>query len=326
MKLIDFLNNSSNTLYNFQKNYIDLIKTEKYSKQIIQINLNYTDKIIDIIKDIIKKRTEIDNDFEPYNLIILSINPDCDFPPPKMDIFKYQDLLLNSKNDNENQKKQLELETMPYLDKINIDKINEIPSEIKHIFCHALGYNNPRYNMIPLGRDFRNNEFFSHIDTLPRSNKNIICYYNCTLPPNKIHWYGMIRKHIYDMIINKKINFITIEYCTSGPRIFNKNNILNYYKKILASKFMICPRGCGLDSYRIWDCIYLGCIPIVEKYQGYQHFDDLPILFIDHWKEIGNLTEEYLNSKWNEMIHTDYNYNKLDLSYWEQNIISKVKI
>ena len=233
MKLIDFLNSSPNNPYSFQNNYIDLIKmqtlfsklAEKYPKRIINIQLNYSDNIIDTIKGILSSAKQNNKDNSNDNFIILSINPDCDFPPPKMEIFKYQDFKLNN---IENQKKQIELDNMMYINKININRIDEIPLEIKHIFCHSLGYLNNRYNMIPLGRDFKNINYFNYIDTLPKVNKTIICYYNCTLPPNQIHWYGMIRKNIYNMIIENKQKFIEIEYCNVGPRIYNNKTIINY--------------------------------------------------------------------------------------------------
>ena len=83
---------------------------------------------------------------------------------------------------------------------------------------------------------------------------------------------------------------------------------------------MICPRGCGLDTYRMWDCLYFGCIPIVVKYDGYDDFNDMPILFVDKWEDYLNLTEEYLTNKWKEMLEKSYNYDKLKFSWWENKI------
>ena len=58
-----------------------------------------------------------------------------------------------------------------------------------------------------------------------------------------------------------------------------------YYKQISESKFAICPRGCGIQSYRFWDCIALGCVPIVEHYNSYDEMNDLPILVIKSIKD-----------------------------------------
>jgi hypothetical protein len=108
-----------------------------------------------------------------------------------------------------------------------------------------------------------------------------------------------------------KENIISTEVTRRDNMDFN-----HFYKQISKSKFSICPRGCGIDTYRLWDCICLGCIPIVEKYGGYENFTDLPILFVESIEDYGKLTEEYLHEKYKEMASRDYNYAKLTFDYW----------
>jgi hypothetical protein len=117
------------------------------------------------------------------------------------------------------------------------------------------------------------------------------------------------------MIKNK--NFILKENIIS-TEIVGRNTMDNtyFYKQISQSKFAICPRGCGIDTYRMWDCICLGCIPIVEKYGGYEQFEDLPVLYIDSLNDYALLTEEYLNNMYNIMMRREYNYSKLTIDYW----------
>lgn len=153
--------------------------------------------------------------------------------------------------------------------------------------------------------------------------RDIICYYNCSIPPETIHWYGRIRSYIYDSIRNK--DFIYCENInTVNLRNFDNAGFSTYYRNLTRSKFMICPRGCGLDTYRIWDCLYMGCVPIVVKYEGYKDFEDLPILFIDKWEDYLTIEEDYLNEKYKEILNTDFNYEKLKFSYWENIIRSAV--
>jgi hypothetical protein len=112
------------------------------------------------------------------------------------------------------------------------------------------------------------------------------------------------------------------------PLITRKGSIYqkgtNETFKISRSKFIIAPRGCSIDSYRLWDAIYFGCIPIVVKYEGYNQFEDLPILFIDKWEDYSELTEEYLNHIWDKFSVMDFNYEKLKFSYWENEITSTI--
>lgn len=319
MKLYDFLTSNTN-LFDFQKNYIDLLKMESLfkklenenenenSNKILYISLNSDTSKDTYLRD--KIRLISNNSTNKNKFIILSTNPDCDFPPPRKEIIAYQDKEFNSEQ-------QHLLDNMNYNDKLDMSVIKSLPDEIAKIFCNAVGFINPKITMIPLGRDFKNRHLFPMLDNLPRNEKNTLCYYNCTLPPKILHWYGMIRTNILQIIKDSKLKFINVEHCNMHPRVYNDSITINYYKKILASKFMICPRGCGIDTYRMWDCIYLGCIPIIEKYEGYKQLEDLPILFIDHWSDIGLITEEYLETKWQEMITQDYNYDKLNMAYWE---------
>ena len=42
----------------------------------------------------------------------------------------------------------------------------------------------------------------------------------------------------------------------------------DHYEETSRSKFMLCPSGLGMDSYRIWESLLLGTIPIVESNAG----------------------------------------------------------
>lgn len=260
------------------------------------------------------KFVNLNNDFDFKNIeneveIIISSNPDCDFPPPKKNIIIEHS--LDSRYGKELQKK---MDNIDYYDKLQLDILDTIPRKIKKIYCHSVGYNIKGVNMIPLGRDWKNKNLFNIADKYNRTNKKILCYYNCTLPPNVTHWYGLIRKYIYNICLTK--SFIYTDYCNIHPRVYTPEINLKYLKNLSDSKFMICPRGCGIDSYRMWDCIFMGCIPIVEKYDGYRQFEDLPILYIDTYKEIETFTEKFLEDKWEEMMGLDYNYDKLTMKYW----------
>lgn len=303
MKLIDFLIDNSI----FADDYISLLKFQTYFETLNKqqkftfLNLNYESDFKDI-----------ENEVE----IIISLNPDCDFPPPKKHIY-----LEKSLNTDEGKDFQKALDKMDYYSKLQLDIIDKIPKNIKKIYCNSVGYNIKEVNMIPIGRDFKNEHLFNITNKYSRNNKSILCYYNCTLPPNCTHWYGLLRKDIYE--ICKKKAFIHNHQCIVHPRNhFHKNDIELYFKTLSQSKFMICPRGCGIDTYRLWDCIFMGCIPIVEKYDGYTQFEDLPIVLINNWRDIETLTEKFLEDKWEEMLNKDYNYDKLTMDYWVKKIES----
>lgn len=94
-----------------------------------------------------------------------------------------------------------------------------------------------------------------------------------------------------------------------------------YLVDLKESKFCFCPRGNGIDTHRMWESLYMGCIPIVKKYHTHDFCHDLPVLFIDEWTEIN---ESYLQSKWEEYSNREWNYEKLKLSYWKRFIENKI--
>jgi len=97
---------------------------------------------------------------------------------------------------------------------------------------------------------------------------------------------------------------------------FNKNKKLDwgyYIDDLSRHKFCISPKGNGVDCHRIWECLYLGVIPIVEKSTQMSYFHDLPILFVDNYD---NISIEYLNQIYKDFQNKSFNMNKLCLSYW----------
>ena len=70
------------------------------------------------------------------------------------------------------------------------------------------------------------------------------------------------------------------------------------YDKTLESRYALCPRGCGVDTHRFYECIYLGCIPIVVR--THTVFDRLyapdtgfPCLVVERWEDVtGELLDQ----------------------------------
>ena len=81
------------------------------------------------------------------------------------------------------------------------------------------------------------------------------------------------------------------------------------WKSAAESFFCICPHGNGVDSHRIWECLYLNTIPVVEYHECFSQFADLPILFVDDYTIV---THEYLEQQKQRFIHK--NIEKLNIS------------
>jgi len=93
----------------------------------------------------------------------------------------------------------------------------------------------------------------------------------------------------------------------------------DYIRGIKQSYFSFSPPGNGIDCHRIWECLYLGCIPVVLKNNvSFGEFNDLPILFVDNFSDA---TKDFLESQIsNYHPLTPTNYKKLDLTYWRDYI------
>lgn len=88
----------------------------------------------------------------------------------------------------------------------------------------------------------------------------------------------------------------------------------NYWKQISASNYVIAPHGNGVDSHRIWECLILKTIPIVQYHECFSQFTNLPILFIDDWKYVTrDLLQEQLLNLQSKICNLDI----LNINYWK---------
>ena len=97
-------------------------------------------------------------------------------------------------------------------------------------------------------------------------------------------------------------------------------NILNtlegrkvFLEDIHNHDFVLCPRGGGVDTHRLWETLYMGSIPIVRRDIAMQDFSDLPICFVDYWDQV---TPEFLDSELKRIQNGVFNMEKLKISYW----------
>ena len=87
----------------------------------------------------------------------------------------------------------------------------------------------------------------------------------------------------------------------------------NFLEMIHSHKFVFAPRGNGIDTHRMWEALYLRTIPIVKRTEGLSQFEDLPILFVDSWQDI---SPQWLEKQYEEIMSTKYPLDKLTLRYW----------
>jgi len=174
------------------------------------------------------------------------------------------------------------------------------------LFALPLGITNDttESNLHPI---YSNTDIMMEVMNQPRVIQNLV-YMNFST------WtYPMERQYCYNL-------FSTKEWVSKGE---NKNTLEGrhvFLKDLRNHKFVLCPRGNGTDTHRLWETLYMGSIPIVIKTVALDEFTDLPILFIENW-EI--LNEEFLHKKYEEISSKTWNMEKLKFGYWKNKILNK---
>lgn len=179
------------------------------------------------------------------------------------------------------------------------------PANLECLLANNILIEDPRVAYLPMGRDFRSVDVFH--EALPTRNKEILCYCNYSVDTHPV------RRQLYEAIRDK--TFITFEHM--GEFLHYSLSREEFFRRLAASRFVICPRGNGPDTFRMWDALYAGAIPIVVREAAYhRQLADLPILFLDSYADFSQLTADYLESVYETMLNREYDYSGLLLSTW----------
>ena len=93
-------------------------------------------------------------------------------------------------------------------------------------------------------------------------------------------------------------------------------SLLHYFTQMRCSRFVLCPSGLGWDTYRLWEALSLGAIPIVEDSPGWiRVLDDLPVLIVKSFKDV---TPQLLEKEYERITgHVQkYNFKRLTRQWW----------
>jgi hypothetical protein len=196
--------------------------------------------------------------------------------------------------------------------------------KIIHWFSQNAVIDHPKLTRIPIGMDYHSKENPSEQeatlirirgDALPFNERKIKCYSNFHFTTKYTNLFTS--KFGYDRLdAIGEINRDLIFYEPSPqPRIKSWENQAEY-------AFVVSPHGNGLDCHRTWEALILGCIPIVKTSPIDSLFDELPVLIVDEWSDI---SQELLDSTVESFSMRQFNYKKLELSYWMNKIRSVVQ-
>ena len=183
--------------------------------------------------------------------------------------------------------------------------VGQIPENVSVVIANNIDVRNPKLRLLPMGRDFRNIDLLGRY--APQQEKASLCYCNFSLDTHPV------RQTIYDMV--KDRDFLTIEHM--GKFLSYPIPRSRFLENLRSARFCLCPRGNAIDTFRMWDCLYLGTIPIVVREAVFhEDLSDLPILFLDSHTQYAELTAEFLESEYRRFSRCRFDYAKLTRQHW----------
>lgn len=174
---------------------------------------------------------------------------------------------------------------------------------------HACEKTHPKFYPIPLGI-YQDKRYYK-----PREELTQVFARLRTAPKE-----GMLYMNFRDIRGRKPERADVMELLAHKQFCYNADQkpFLDYMEEMSHYKFTLSPRGYGPDSYRNYEALLVGSIPIVHTSHMDDLYADLPVLIIQDWQEI---TEDFLKEKYAQMTAKKWNIEKLFSEYW----IKKIK-
>ena len=179
-------------------------------------------------------------------------------------------------------------------------------------FAQNPSFLHPKLIPIPIGFENscwrpQNLEFIRKLDLKslkPWNERKILLYINFNYRTNSAS-----RKSLLSMFKNYKNVLIITE----------KVNYSTYMKHLSDSKFVLCPKGNGIDTHRFYETILMGSIPIVEHTALYPMYNESTVLMLN---DLTILTPQMLNKPDIYVKNMNFSRNVISFKYWSDKIDS----
>lgn len=200
------------------------------------------------------------------------------------------------------------------------DTFNGFPTSLARLFTSNCNIKHDRVAWLPFGlgvADFQDKEGPAKDFILKYRNmyeKNNLLYINFS---NHTYQRSLLNEHFRHFAIQSNGDYLWQTYR------WGSINQEEFFKELCTHKFCLCPFGNGLDSYRIWECLYCGVIPIIQDCVFSRNLAEagLPVHVVPNLFE---LTETSLLKVYSNMMTQTFNLNALRLSWWREQICDAV--
>lgn len=175
----------------------------------------------------------------------------------------------------------------------------------------AVNNQSPRAYGLPLGITNDTSESDTHrvygnIDLMWEVAQTYRILHNLVYMNFSIETFAEERAPVWNRFANKP-------WVTVGEHVPTIGGRRQFLTDIRNHAFVLCPRGNGIDTHRLWETLYMGSIPIVIWDLAHENWTDLPILFIHDWSEV---TMDRLLYEHHRITHLEWNTSKLKIKYW----------
>ena len=164
---------------------------------------------------------------------------------------------------------------------------------------------------IPLG--FRDDQYTTHslLDNIKKeSNKDILCLLNFSVGEGNNERVNALNAFKdYKWILKDTNNNPALHRNHKNKETERLRE--DFYKKLVRTKFVICPFGLGKDTHRVYEALFFGAIPIIKSSFLDPMYNKLGECWIvNNWSEV---TEEACKNKWNTGGFKPFNN---DVKFW----------
>lgn len=182
----------------------------------------------------------------------------------------------------------------------------DLPDNILHVYCPNFRFYHPKYSPFPRG--ILNAVYSKYLELdISKIKKEKLLY--CNFSPGNYN-----QERMYDFLYWQNQNWVKQE-----NNIQQSDYFLNLYKH----KFNICTIGSGsglchgypADTYRMYETIMCGCIPIARRHfltEFLKYNLQLPIFLVNKWEEV---TMETLEKEY-EILSNNFNTSAITEDYW----------
>lgn len=154
-----------------------------------------------------------------------------------------------------------------------------------HVYAVNCEFQHPMITQIPIGF---NTIYQFQSEEVPE--RNILCYINFDHEQSQYVAHAPYRYAREDCFNH----FKDLEFAFKEP---DKISSYAYFRRLTQSKFVICPYGYGIDSYRVYEAAWCGARPVVLSSGLDPLHSKFGAVIVNDWSEV---TKEFLESKFAE--------------------------